>query len=82
MGVCYSTSENTLKEILESRKRPTWRPHSVIGVLASVNREEGSTVKELYVSDWNAVYFEQNGTIEVRDQKEPLIGTNIYISLI
>jgi hypothetical protein len=56
-----------------------WDPSALSCTLCSGRREDGSTYKELYISKWNAVFFDDSGLLGVREQPVALTGKAVKI---
>jgi len=57
-----------------------WEPAALNCTLCFGVRHDGSTYKELYVSKWGVVFFDESGLLGVREQPTVLSGRviNIY----
>lgn len=69
-----------LSEPAADLKWVTWDPEPLRCIYVTGQRADGSLYKELYVSKWSVVFFDDNGTLGIREQREPLNGrlANVY----
>ena len=65
--------------IIEGGSDDNWVPESLSGVIVQNKRKDGSSVKELYVPQWNVSFFHRGGTIAVRAEPTLLEGKPVRI---
>jgi hypothetical protein len=52
----------------------SWMPSEVDGFICKVKRDDGSTVKELFVPQWGISFFKAHGTLGIRENNVGAAG--------
>lgn len=65
--------------IVEAGSDEKWEPESLNGVIVQTKRADGSSVKELYVPQWDVSFFMRNSEVAVRRQPTVLEGKPVRI---
>ena len=84
MGQTQSTDAmNDLKRqiglIIQASSDDKWMPDAMSGFIVLNKRPDGSSVKELYIPQWNVTFFYSGSIISVRKQTEALQGKPVHI---
>jgi len=57
----------------------SWDPAPLRSFYVTGQREDGSVYKELYVPKWSVVFFDDNGALGIREQRESLNGRLVSV---
>jgi hypothetical protein len=84
MGQTQSTDTmNDIKRqiglIIQACSDDKWVPDAMSGFIVLNKRPDGSSVKELYIPQWNVSFFYSGSTISVRKQTEALQGKPVHL---
>lgn len=65
--------------IMQNSSDDKWVPEALSGVIVINRRPDGSSIKELYIPEWNVAFFQSGYTISVRKQDTALEGKPVHL---